>query len=258
MLNVALVQLDLAWEDPAENRRRADRRIREAAASGARLVILPEMFTCGFSMRAASADAGLCEAEGGPTETWMQEVAAGLDVWLIAGVPQQSDRGARNRALLVGPDGHVRRYTKLHPFSFAGEHEHYAAGEQVESWVVDGVRITPFICYDLRFPEVFRQTVDRTDLYVVIANWPERRRAHWQALLLARAIEDQAYVAGVNRVGDGGGLHYSGDSALISPWGERLVAAAEAEAVLVGTVDPAVVAAARAQFPVLRDRRGGA
>ena len=161
-------------------------------------------------------------------------------------------------ALLVGPDGHVRRYTKLHPFSFAGEHEHYAAGEQVESWVVDGVRITPFICYDLRFPEVFRQTVDRTDLYVVIANWPERRRAHWQALLLARAIEDQAYVAGVNRVGDGGGLHYSGDSALISPWGERLVAAAEAEAVLVGTVDPAVVAAARAQFPVLRDRRGGA
>ena len=185
-------------------------------------------------------------------------MAAGLDVWLIAGVPQQSDRGARNRALLVGPDGHVRRYTKLHPFSFAGEHEHYAAGEQVESWVVDGVRITPFICYDLRFPEVFRQTVDRTDLYVVIANWPERRRAHWQALLLARAIEDQAYVAGVNRVGDGGGLHYSGDSALISPWGERLVAAAEAEAVLVGTVDPAVVAAARAQFPVLRDRRGGA
>ena len=97
--------------------------------------------------------------------------------------------------------------------------------------------------------------MDQTDLYVVIANWPERRRAHWQALLLARAIENQAYVAGVNRVGDGDGMHYTGDSALISPWGERLVSAAESEAVLVAQVDPAVVADARVRFPVLKDRR---
>lgn len=255
MLNVALVQLDLAWENPSENHRRAERRVREAAAAGARLVILPEMFPCGFSMRAASAESGMCEPEGGPTETWMQDVAAGMDLWILGGIPEQSPNGAQNRAVLVSPAGEVRRYTKLHPFSFAGEHEHYAAGDEVVSWRVDGVRVTPFICYDLRFPEVFRQTVDQTDLYVVIANWPERRRAHWQALLLARAIENQAYVAGVNRVGDGDGMHYSGDSALISPSGERLVSAAENEAVLVGQVDAAVVADTRARFPVLRDRR---
>ncbi len=255
MLNLALVQLDLAWEDRAENHRRAERRVREAASSGARLVVLPEMFPCGFSMRAASPESGMCEPEGGPTETWMQETAAGMDVWILGGVPEQSTRGAQNRAVLVSPAGDVQRYAKLHPFSFAEEHKHYVAGDTLESWRVDGVRITPFICYDLRFPEIFRQTVDQTDLYVVIANWPERRRAHWQALLLARAIENQAYVAGVNRVGDGDGMHYTGDSALISPWGERLVSAAESEAVLVAQVDPAVVADARVRFPVLKDRR---
>ncbi len=253
MLRIALIQLDIAWENRAENHRRADRRIREAAANGARLVILPEMFPCGFSLGASTA--GLCEPEGGPTEAWMVEVATGMDLWILAGVPQQSKNGAENRALLVSPKGEVQRYTKLHPFSFAGEQEHFAGGTTVTSWLVEGVRVTPFICYDLRFPEVFRQTVDQTDLYVVIANWPDRRRAHWQALLTARAIENQAYVAGVNRAGDGGGLHYTGDSALISPWGERIVAGAEQEVVLVADVDAGAVGTARAQFPVLKDRR---
>ena len=250
-MKIALIQLDLVWESPAENHRRADRWLREAAALGARVAILPEMFTCGFSMRAGA----LAEPEGGPTETWMQDTAAGLGIWIIGGVPEQSPQGPRNRALLVGPDGSVQRYTKLHPFSFAEEQRHYIAGDAPVSWTVEGLRITPFICYDLRFPEVFRATVDQTDLYVVIANWPERRRAHWQALLRARAIENLAFVAGVNRIGDGDGLHYSGDSALISPWGEAVVGASEQEAVLVAEVDPAAVREARSRFPALNDRR---
>ncbi|MSP54672.1 MAG: carbon-nitrogen family hydrolase [Myxococcales bacterium] len=250
-MRVALVQLDIAWEDPIENRRRAERRVREAAALGARLVILPEMFTCGFSMRAAE----LAEPEGGPTEEWMAEVASGMDVWILGGAPQQSPLGPRNRAILMSPAGAVQRFTKLHPFSFADEPAHYAAGDELVTWNVDGLRVTPFICYDLRFPEIFRKQVDRTDLYVVIANWPERRRAHWQALLLARAIENQAFVAGVNRVGDGDGMHYCGDSALISPWGERLAGGAEQEGVFVAEVSAAAVADARERFPVLKDRR---
>lgn len=252
-MRVALVQFDITWEDPEANHRRAERRVQEAAALGARLVILPEMFPTGFSM-----DAGrLAQAPGGSTETWLLETAAGLGVWILAGAPVQGEEAPCNQAILAAPTGELRRYTKLHPFSFAGEHQHYAAGDEVVTWDVEGLQVTPFICYDLRFPEPFRAVNDRTHLYAVIANWPERRRAHWQALLRARAIENLAYVAGVNRVGDGGGLHYTGDSALISPWGETLASAAEAEAVLVVEVDPNVVKEARRTFPVLSDRRGG-
>lgn len=251
-MRVALVQLDLAWEDPAENHRRADRRLREAAACGARLAVLPEMFNTGFSM-----DAGrLAEPPGGPTELFLREAAEGLGLWVLAGVATLPAPGARpeNHAVLVGPDGSVRRYAKIHPFSFAGEHEHYAAGTAVQTWEVEGLRITPFVCYDLRFPEVFRAVADRTDLYVVIANWPERRRAHWQALLRARAIENLAWVIGVNRCGEGGGLHYSGDSAALSPWGEVVVSAAERETVLSLAIEPGETTSARRQFPVLSDR----
>jgi predicted amidohydrolase len=104
------------------------------------------------------------------------------------------------------------------------------------TWNVNGIRVTPLVCYDLRFPEPFRVAAPETDLYIVIANWPDKRRAHWQTLLRARAIENVAYVAGVNRVGDGDGHHYAGDSALISPWGETIVSAAEEETVLLANV----------------------
>jgi predicted amidohydrolase len=115
--------------------------------------------------------------------------------------------------------------------------------------------VTPFICYDLRFPEPFRLAAGGTELFVVVANWPEARRDHWRTLLRARAIENLAYVAGVNRVGDGGKLHYSGDSALIDPWGETILEAGDSEAVLVGEVSASRVREARERFPVLADVR---
>lgn len=247
-MRVALIQLDLAWEDAAANHVRADRRLREAAACGARLAILPEMFCSGFTMNPSCA-----EAEGGPTETFLRSTAEGLGMWILAGLPMTP--GPRNVAALVSPDGEVRRYTKIHPFSFSDENQHYQAGDQVERWTVEGLRVTPFICYDLRFPEPFRATADDTDLYVVIASWPERRRAHWSTLLRARAIENQAFVAGVNRVGSGGGLAYAGASVLVDPWGEALVEGAGQELTLVAEVEPRVVSDARAAFPPLRDRK---
>jgi predicted amidohydrolase len=149
----------------------------------------------------------------------------------------------------------MQRYQKIHPFSFGDENQHYRPGDRVVTWDVEGLRITPFVCYDLRFPEPFRLAADDTDAFVVIANWPERRREHWRTLLRARAIENQAYVLGVNRVGEGGGLVYSGDSAAIDPLGRTLVEASEREAVLVADVEPGAVASWRSTFPALKDRR---
>lgn len=247
-MRVALIQLDPAWEDAAANHVRAERRLREAAALGARLAVLPEMFNVGFTM-----DTSLAEPAEGPTETMLREAADGLGMWILAGIPETP--GPRNMAVLVSPAGEVRRYAKIHPFSFGDETKHYAAGDRVVTWEVEGLRVTPFVCYDLRFPEPFRLAADDTDAYVVIANWPERRARHWRTLLRARAIEDQAFVLGVNRVGEGGGLAYAGNSAAVDPWGETLVEGAGQESVLVADIDPAAVTRARASFPPLRDRR---
>lgn len=251
-MRIAAVQLDIAWEDRAENFRRAERRVQEAAALGAQLIVLPEMFARGFSMRAAA----MAEPPGGETESFLVELASGLGVALLGGVPVQGpEPRPMNSAVLALSEGEVRRFGKLHSFSFAGEETHYASTNEVHTFTFAGLRITPLICYDLRFPEPFRLAAADTDAFVVIANWPERRRAHWSALLRARAIENQAFVVGVNRCGDGDGLHYSGDSTILSPWGEALISAAEQETVLVADLDPAAISSARADFPALRDRR---
>ncbi|MDX9733556.1 MAG: nitrilase-related carbon-nitrogen hydrolase [Thermoanaerobaculia bacterium] len=252
-MKVALLQLDLAWEDVPANHARASRLLGQAADLGARLAILPEMFATGFSMDGRN----VAQAEEGATATFLRERAASLGLHVLAGVAELAEPLPANRALLVSPDGSVRRYTKIHPFSFAGEEKVMASGDAVVTWDVEGLRVTPLVCYDLRFPEPFRLAADDTDLYAVIANWPERRRHHWSLLLRARAVENLAFVAGVNRVGEGDGLRYLGDSALVGPWGETVVSAAEQETLLVADVDPAAVAEARRRFPALADRRPG-
>ena len=251
-MRAALVQLSLVWEDWAANHGRAARLLKRAAEAGADLAILPEMFATGFSMDGAR----IAQPEGGPTEQWLKGMARGLGMHLIAGVAETAAPLPKNNALLVSPEGEVRRWSKLHPFTFAGEDKAFSPGSGVVTWTVGGVRITPQICYDLRFPEPFRLAAADTDAFVVIANWPDRRREHWQTLLRARAIENLAYVLGVNRVGDDGtGVHHTGDSAAIGPWGETLLSASEVETVLVVDLDPDVVKTARAKFHVLADRR---
>ncbi len=250
-MRVALLQQDIAWEDVCENHRRAARLLREAAAEGARLAVLPEMFCTGFSMNAER----IAQPPGGPSETFLREQAGSLGIWIVASIPEAGEPFPRNMALIVSPQGCVTRYAKVHPFSFAGEDRHYAAGDRVVTINIESVRVTPFICYDLRFPEPFRTAATETDAYVVVANWPDQRREHWRTLLRARAIENQAYVVGVNRVGDGDGLHYAGDSAAIAPLGETLVEGDDRERVLFCEIDPAVVAKLRTRFPALNDRR---
>ncbi|MGE5346223.1 MAG: nitrilase-related carbon-nitrogen hydrolase [Acidithiobacillales bacterium] len=254
-MRAALVQMDIAWENPAASHARAAPLLKRAAEAGADLAILPEMFATGFSMNAAK----IAQPPGGETEQWLVRTARDLSVHLIAGVAETAWPLPLNNALWVSPAAEVKRYSKLHPFTFVSEEKFFGGGTGVVTWEIAGARVTPLVCYDLRFPEPFRLAAGETDVFVVIANWPDRRRLAWQTLVRARAIENQAFVLAVNRVGeDGDGIHFAGDSAAISPWGEILASAAELETVLILDVDPEAVADARAKFTALADRRPGA
>lgn len=252
-MKIAAIQSDIAWEDPEANFTRLRPWVAAAAAAGAKLVVLPEMFACGFSMTTAT----IAEPPGGPSTRFLEHQARQHDLWICGSVPEVPLGEAKpyNTLVLASPHGQVVRYRKIHPFSFAREHEHYGAGSDHITVDVDGLRCTLFVCYDLRFADEFWGRAEQTDAYVVVANWPERRRHHWTTLLQARAIENQAYVVGVNRVGHGNGLDYSGDSRIVDPWGEVLAAAAGGETMVLADVRPEVVRDARERFPVLKDRR---
>jgi predicted amidohydrolase len=254
-MRVAGLQFDIAWEDRAANHARLRPWIATAAATGARLLVLPEMFPCGFSMNTAR----VAEPPEGPSTLFLREQAARHGLWIAGSIPERPPECDRpsNTLLLAGPAGELHRYRKLHPFTYAREHEHYAPGDAHVTVEVEGLRLTLFVCYDLRFADEFWLTARATDGYLVPANWPERRRAHWMALLQARAIENQAYVVGVNRVGTGDALSYSGDSRIVDPWGELLATAAAQETLLLAEIDPARVREARSSFPVMQDRRSG-
>ncbi|WAS92121.1 carbon-nitrogen family hydrolase [Nannocystis punicea] len=252
-MKIAAIQSDIAWEDPEANFTRLRPWVAAAAAAGAKLVVLPEMFACGFSM----ATANIAEPPGGPSTRFLEAQARQHDLWICGSIPEvpHDEPKPYNTLVLASPHGQVVRYRKIHPFSFAKEHEHYGAGSDHITVDVDGLRCTLFVCYDLRFADEFWARAEQTDAYVVVANWPERRRHHWTTLLQARAIENQAYVVGVNRVGHGNGLDYSGDSRIVDPWGEVLAAAAGGETMVLADVRADVVRDARERFPVLKDRR---
>lgn len=251
-MRIAAVQHDIVWEDPEATCRHLEGLVTRAAGAGAELVVLTEMFASGFSMSTHLT----AEAEDGPTATWMQGQAARHDITLAGSVALVGGDGLATNSLLVVDDDGVRvRYDKLHPFSYAGEHERFRAGDEVVAVDLGGVRVGLSVCYDLRFAPLYWSRTPPTDVEVVVANWPAARRHHWRALLDARAIENQTYVVGVNRVGSGGGLEYAGDSRIVDPLGEVLAAAAGQEALLVAEVDPAVVHEVRTRLPFRADRR---
>jgi predicted amidohydrolase len=257
-VRVAAIQHDIAWEDPEANYARLAPMIADAAADGARLVVLTEMYSTGFSPDAAR----LAEPVGGPSTQFLADRAVAHGIWACASLPELAPGATRptNCLVLAGPAGQIHRYAKMHPFSHAGEHERFDAGDRRVTVDVEGLRTSLFVCYDLRFANQFWVLAPETDCYVVVANWPAARREHWKTLVRARAIENQAYVVAVNRAGSGGGLDYAGDSAVIGPFGEAIAVAPDGadvgeEATLVAEVDPARVAEVRARYPFLPDRR---
>lgn len=255
-MRVAALQVDCAWEDAAATCRRVAPWIATAAAGGAGLAVLPEMFACGFSMNTAR----IAEPVDGPTTTFLREQATKHGLWLGGTVPERTGERPANVFVLAGPAGEIHRYRKIRPFTPSGEKAAFEAGnETLTVEIPDGdatLRVSPFVCYDLRFADLFWDLAPTTDLYLVAANWPETRARHWTALLVARAIENQAFVLGVNRVGTGGNLRYTGDSRIVSPLGEELATAALGETVLFAEVTAARVAEVRRDLPFLADRPG--
>ena len=261
-LRVAGIQHDIVWNDREANFDRLAPMIAAAAGAGAGLVLLTETFSTGFGFDQAD----IAESEGGPSAQFLTLQAKEHGVWVGGSCPErvvvdvndsddEPDLRPANSFVLAGPDGTAHRYRKIHPFTFAGEERHVRAGADLVTVTVEGFRISLFVCYDLRFADEFWQLAHDTDLYLVPANWPEKRRLHWMTLLHARAIENQAYVMGVNRVGEGGGLKYSGDSRIVDPLGELLATASQTESILLADLSTDHVADVRAHFPFLQDRR---
>jgi len=248
-LRVTLVQTMLHWEDAAANR--AMFGVKLAALKGTTdLVVLPEMFTTGFSMRSKE----LAETMDGPTVSWMREQAKALDAALYGSVIITENGNYFNRGLFVEASGKVTVYDKRHLFRFATEDEHYSPGTRraVVQW--RGWRLLLQVCFDLRFP-VFSRNRNDYDAILYVANWPEARRYPWSQLLIARAIENQCYVAGLNRVGmDAKGIHYSGDSVVIDPRGAAIAQVEPStEGMATVTLDRASLEDFRQKFPVGKD-----
>ena len=259
-LRVSLVQGDTVWHDPAANRERYAAMM-APLAGGTDLVVLPETFTSGFSNEAI----GRAETMDGPTVAWIREQAQRLGAAITGSVQIRDDAAGEgrvfNRLLWATPDGALQHYDKRHLFRMAREHERYAAGGDrlTVEWL--GWRICPLVCYDLRFPVFIRnrfgvEAPERFDydLLVFVANWPSARRYAWQTLLRARAIENLAYVAAVNRVGrDGNDLDYAGDSAVLDMLGQPQVECGRQPQVVTSVLSAAALAEHRTRFPAQLD-----
>ena len=278
-LTITLIQPDLRWEDKAANLELLGTRI-DAIKEKTNLVILPEMFSTGFSMRPEA----LAEPMNGPSVAWMKQMAARKKVILTGSLIIEEKGRFFNRLIWMLPNGQYGTYDKRHRFAYAGEHEHYTAGHKRLIASVNGWKVNPLICYDLRFPVWSRQQLQEPfalqdppgssasdqpvplpgnppgtlepeyDLLVYVANWPERRSHAWKTLLQARAIENQAYVVGVNRVGnDGNNIYHSGDSMIVDPLGEVLYHAPKEESIFTCTLQPEKLEEVRTRFPFWRD-----
>lgn len=252
-MNALGLQLDIAWENKPANFENVSRWLAQAAPAGDSLIVLPEMFATGFSMNTAA----VAEAYGGETEQFLSKLAKQHGIYLVAGAAMQGKQDRpRNKALVFGPAGALLGfYSKMRPFTPGGEALHYAAGENPMSFRLAECAVAPFVCYDLRFPELFRQVAatQQPQVYVVIANWPEKRITHWVRLLQARAIENQAYVIGVNRVGKDPFYTYTGRSLIVDYSGEILADAGSDEGFISANLDLNALQKYREGLPFLKD-----
>ncbi len=254
-MKVYACQTDIVWEDKTANHARVLALFERADFAAGSLVVLPEMFATGFNTMSPSVTSDSAE---NATQTFLAETACAFGVYLMAGVVVNGKAGkGRNESHTYNPQGElVARYCKLHPFTYGGEAANYEAGKDVVIFNWQGFSVSPFICFDLRFPEVFRAATQRgANLITVIASWPGTRISHWNALLKARAIENQAYVIGVNRCGSDPKFSYPGCTQIIDPSGEIIADAGAHENIISAEISLEHVTEYRAKLPFLADIR---
>ncbi|MCK5924056.1 MAG: carbon-nitrogen family hydrolase [Methylococcales bacterium] len=255
-MKIHCFQTDTVWEDPAANFGRIELLVANEKSIGPdSLLVFPELSTFGFSM---DVEAG-AEPRDGESFQFFSALAKKYNCHVLAGLlgkDEESGLGL-NEAVCFAPDGEeISRYRKVHPLPLAGEGDHYLAGTEAVVFEIRGWKVSPTICYDLRFPELFRSAAKQgAELFVVIANWPNVREDHWVTLLRARAIENQAYVAGVNRCGSDPTLNYSGVSLLIDPLGEILAQTGAEPEVICSALDKNFLNNWREQFPAIDDMK---
>ena len=246
-MKLTILQRDIVWADPAENVRRAEDAINRNP--GADLYVLPEMFSTGFCTQPE----GIAEPVENQTVSWMKAKASQTGAAIAGSIAVHEDGKYYNRFHFVTPDGNITTYDKKHLFTFGGEHNRFTAGSERVIVTYKGFRILLEICYDLRFPVWSRNKGDY-DMIIYVASWPTPRVEAWKALLAARAIENQCYVVGVNRVGDDPGNNYCGGSRVIDPYGQIMAECEDGkEMEATAKVDMEVLEAFRAKFPVLDD-----
>ena len=252
-MRLALAQTEPLWEAKHENFTRAERFLKEAKKRQAELVLFPEMSMTGFSMHPEKIGE---PAEKPETLNYFAKKAEEYGLYIGMGYVEYREPKSYNRYAILSPESEILAdYRKIHPFSFGTESVHYAGGDSLSFCKVGGWMVSTFICYDLRFPELFQLASSRAELIVVPANWPEDRVEHFKILLKARAIENQCYIAGINRVGRARTSVYSGDSLIVDPFGRELAHGGREEELLVADLDLEMVQKYRETFPAKIDRK---
>ena len=249
-MNVGIIQLDIIWEKKEDNFKKVENFIEKT--DNVDLIVLPEMFNTGFTM-----NTNLAEKRGGITEKFLSNVASSLKLNILAGYSLNINGKIYNVASLFSKEGSIYcTYSKIHLFSPLKENIFYQSGEKPVIFQINQIPCSVFICYDLRFPELFRNIAKNINVIFLIANWPSSRDDHWLCLLKARAIENQCYIVGVNRVGrDGNGIKYIGHSAIFDPWGNQVFLANEKEGLYIMNIDISKVIKTREEFPFLEDKK---
>ncbi len=252
-MKIALAQLDMDFENKALAKKRCTQMMEKAKAKCADLIVFPEMTLTGFTMQPQIYGE---QKQNSETVAYFQEMAKRYDIGIVFGVIFLENGKAENHSMVLDKTGEVLAdYAKIHPFSYGAEAKYYVGGNQIAYCTMAGMTISPFVCYDLRFPEIFQVASKKSHCMTVIANWPKQRIAHWKILLQARAIETQSFIVGVNRSGKDDGLAYSGDSMLISPTGEILAHLTEQNALQVVEIENKQAEQYRETFPLKADRK---
>jgi omega-amidase len=251
-LTISLIQTDLHWENKESNLQMFEEKVLSIKESP-HIIVLPEMFSTGFSMKPEA----LAETMDDATVEWMKKISREKKCIVTGSVIIKEEEHYYNRLIWMLPNGQFGKYDKRHRFAYAGEHEHYTAGNKRLIASVNGWKVNLLVCYDLRFPVWSRQQSNEApefDLMIYVANWPERRSTAWKTLLKARAIENQSYVVGVNRIGkDGNDINHSGDSMVIDPLGEILYHQTNSEDIHTITLQPDHLQEVRTKFPFWKD-----